>query len=148
MKASDIMTTDPTCCSPNSTAREAARMMLENDCGSLPVCEKDGYDRIIGMVTDRDLAVRILAPGKPPDTPIREAMSLRVVSCRPDDDLDRVERLMAENQVRRLPVVDAQGRCVGMIAQADLARHRKQVGEKDFSEVMERISEPRAHVHA
>jgi CBS domain-containing protein len=148
MKASDIMTTDPTCCSPSTTAQEAARMMLENDCGSLPVCERDGYDRIIGMVTDRDLAVRILAQGKPPQSPIREAMSSRVVSCRPDDDLDRVEQLMAEHQVRRLPVVDTQGRCVGMIAQADLARHRKQVGEKDFSKVVERISEPGMHVHA
>jgi len=145
MKASDIMTPDPACCNPETTARQAARLMEENDCGSLPVCETDGENRLIGMVTDRDLALRVLGRGLPPDAPIKEAMSPQVIACRPEDDLDRVERLMAEHQLRRLPVIDSQSRCIGIIAQADLARHRKQVGEKDFSKVLESISEPVAH---
>jgi CBS-domain-containing membrane protein len=146
-KASDIMTKDPTCCTPQTTAQQAARLMREHDCGSLPVCAGDGgADRIIGMVTDRDLALRILADGRSPETPVREAMSSQVISCRPDEDLDKVERLMAEHQVRRLPVVDSQGRVIGIVAQADLALHRKEVGEADFSKVVESISEPRAHV--
>lgn len=141
-KARDIMTESPAVCTPQTTAREAAQLMEQNDCGSLPVVENRDSMKLIGMVTDRDLALRILGRGQSPDTPIREAMTSNVSSVKADDDLDAVERLMSEQQIRRVPVVDDQGRVIGIIAQADLARELQAVGSKDFSRVVEKISQP------
>lgn len=140
--ARDIMTETPTVCTPESSARDAARAMEENDCGSLPVVEDRNSMKLTGIVTDRDLALRILGRGQNPDTPIREAMSRNVSCVKPEDSLDEVERLMSDHQVRRIPVVDDQSRVLGIIAQADLAREQGAVGTKDFSRVIERISEP------
>jgi CBS domain-containing protein len=140
--ARDIMTENPAVATPETTARDAARMMEENDCGSLPVVETRDSMKLIGIVTDRDLALRILGRGQNPDTRIREAMSRNVASVRPDDSLDEVERLMAGQQVRRIPVVDQNERILGIIAQADLAREQGAVGSKDFGRVLEKISEP------
>lgn len=143
MKARDIMTENPACITPESTSRQAARLMEENDCGSLPVVESEQSKRLAGVVTDRDLALRVLGRGLSPDTPIREVMSGGDMACvRPEDNLDEVEKLMSRRQVRRIPVVDTDNRVIGMIAQADLARERKSVGEKDFGKVIEKISEP------
>jgi CBS domain-containing protein len=138
----DIMTENPVVCTPETTARDAARMMEENDCGSLPVVETRDTMKLTGIVTDRDLALRILGRGQNPDTRIREAMTRNVAAVRRDDNLDEVERLMAEQQVRRIPVVDEDGRILGIIAQADLAREQGAVGSKDFGRVLEKISEP------
>lgn len=138
----DIMTENPAVATPETTARDAARMMEENDCGSLPVVETRDTMKLTGIVTDRDLALRILGRGQNPDTRIREAMTRNVASVRRDDNLDEVERLMAEQQVRRIPVVDEDGRILGIIAQADLAREQGAVGSKDFGRVLEKISEP------
>jgi CBS domain-containing protein len=140
--ARDIMTQSPAVCTPETTAREAATLMEQNDCGSLPVVENRDSMKLVGMVTDRDLTIRILARGQSPDTPIREAMTRNVSSVKADDDLDEVERLMSSQQVRRIPVVDDRDRIVGIIAQADLARELGAVGTKDFSRVVERISQP------
>ncbi len=143
MKASDLMTRKPTTCTPDQTAEKAAQLMLGQDCGLLPVVET-GSDKVIGTVTDRDLAVRVLAKGKGPDTKIRDAMSDDPSWCRPDDDIERVERIMEERQVRRVPVVNDQGSIVGIIAQADLARHRgAEVPDSKISEVVDQISRPR-----
>lgn len=141
-KARDIMMESPAVCTPDTSAREAARMMEENDCGSLPVVENRDSMKLIGMVTDRDLALRILGRGQNPDTPVREAMTRNVSSVRADDDLDAVEHIMSGKQVRRVPVVDDRDRVIGIVAQADLALNRRDVGEKDFSRVVEKISEP------
>jgi CBS domain-containing protein len=140
--ARDIMTENPAVCTPETTARDAARMMEENDCGSLPVVETRDSMKLIGIVTDRDLALRILGRGQDPNTRIREAMTRNVACVKPDDDLNDVERLMAGQQVRRIPVVDQSDRIVGIIAQADLAREQGAVGSKDFGRVLEKISEP------
>lgn len=140
--ARDIMTENPAVCTPESTARDAARMMEENDCGSLPVVETRDSMKLIGIVTDRDLALRILGRGQNPDTRIREAMTRNVACVKPDDSLDEVERLMGGQQVRRIPVVDQNDRIVGIVAQADLAREQGAVGSKDFGRVLEKISEP------
>ena len=143
MKAREIMTQSPACITPESTSRQAARLMEENDCGSLPVVESDQTKRLVGVVTDRDLALRVLGRGLSPDTPVREVMSGGDVACvRADDSLDDVEKLMGTRQVRRIPVVDPDNRVIGLIAQADLARERKAVGDKDFGKVIEKISEP------
>ena len=140
--ARDLMTENPAVCTPETTARDAARLMEENDCGSLPVVETRDSMKLTGIVTDRDLALRILGRGQNPDTRISEAMTRNVAAVRRDDNLDEVERLMGEQQVRRIPVVDENGRILGIIAQADLAREQGVVGSKDFGRVLEKISEP------
>ncbi len=141
--ARDIMTDSPAVSTPDTTAQDAARMMQDNDCGSLPVVESRDSMKLIGIVTDRDLALRVLGRGLGSETKVREALTKNVSSVKQDADLDEVERLMSGQQVRRVPVVDGQGRILGIIAQADLARELGAVGTKDFGRVMEKISEPR-----
>ena len=143
MKASDLMTKNPACITPRTTAQEAASLMEREDVGSLPVVESRDSMRLVGIVTDRDLALRVLGQGKPGSTPIEEAMSSGPLACvHPEDDLDKVEHLMAEHQVRRVPVVGQNDGILGVIAQADLARELHSVGGKDFGKVVQEISEP------
>jgi len=143
MKANELMTKNPSCVTPQTTAQEAASLMEREDVGSLPVVESRESMRLVGIVTDRDLTLRVLARGESGSTPVSNAMSSgNLASIRPDDNLDKVESLMSEHQVRRIPVVDDNKRVVGMIAQADLAREQKAVGRKDFGKVLEEISEP------
>jgi CBS domain-containing protein len=140
--ARDIMTEGPTVCTQDTTAQDAAQMMEQNNCGSLPVVESRDSMKLIGMVTDRDLAIRVLGRGLNPDTKVREAMTRNVSSVKVSDDLDAVEKVMSGQQVRRVPVCDDMGRVAGIIAQADLAREMDSVGRKDFSRVVEKISQP------
>jgi CBS domain-containing protein len=141
MKAREIMTAGPACCTPEDTAQDAARKMVENDCGCLPVVDNMDSKHITGVVTDRDLAARGLAEGKGADTSVREVMSADPSCCTPDADVEEVERIMAERQVRRVPVIDEEDRVVGIIAQADLARSRA-ASDDETGRVVERISEP------
>jgi len=143
MHASDIMTSDPSCCSPNDSLRDVAQMMRDIDCGSVPIVENG---RIIGIVTDRDLVVRALASGRGADTKVRDVITSDPRCCSTDDDVRDVELIMSENQVRRVPVVDADGYCVGIVSQADLALAAldgQQVSEREVAVVVERISTPR-----
>ena len=142
MQVREIMTQQPACCTPDETMQRAAQLMKEHDCGCLPVVEDTRTKRVIGTVTDRDLACRGVAGGKGPDTPVRQVMSKDPTCCRPEDDVREVERVMGEKQVRRVPVVDEQGCCVGMVAQADLALHDDAVSNSEVGRVVERISEP------
>jgi CBS domain-containing protein len=117
----EVMTAGPTTVSPSTPVRAAARMMVEQDVGPLPVVDEDDQ-HLVGIVTDRDLVVRVLAEDRDPDsTTIGEVASREIVTVEPDADLDRALQLMAENQVRRIPVVDSE-RLVGILAQADVAR--------------------------
>lgn len=136
MKAREVMTENPACCTPEDSVQHAAKLMAENDCGCVPVVEDQQSKKLVGTVTDRDLACRCLAEGKSADTPVREAMSPDPSCCGPDDDVKMVERIMADRQVRRVPVIDEQGCCVGMIAQSDLAR------ETGAGRVVKEVSEP------
>ena len=146
MKAKELMTTNPACCTPDATAQQAAQMMEENDCGCIPVVE-DGESRfLVGVITDRDLALRGVARGRSPETPVKELMSTDVSAVQPDDSVDRVEELMADLQVRRVPVIDADGCCVGIIAQADLALEDELASDADVGQVVERISEPHGRI--
>ncbi len=143
MEAHEIMTRDPACCTPDHTVRDAARLMQEHDCGCIPVV--DDAQRLIGVITDRDLACRCLAAGLGPDTSVAEIMSLSPSSCAPDDDVQYVERIMEERQVRRVPVVDRRGACVGMVSQADVVRAAErspQVSDREVARMVERVSAP------
>jgi len=145
MKARDIMTPDPICASVSDSAERAARVMQDKDCGSLPVVDASG--KIVGVITDRDVAVRGVAQGLGPDTAVAKLMTLFPYGCAPDDDVQAVEKIMSERKVRRVPVVDANQRCVGIIAQADLARaatKRASVTEREVAVVVQRISSPGA----
>ena len=143
MKAQEVMTANPACCTPDETAERAAALMEENDCGCIPVVEDQETKRLLGVVTDRDIALRGVGRGLHADTAVRSLMSSDVSCCAPDSDLEEAERIMTERQVRRVPVIDEAGCCVGMIAQADLAREAdRQVSDREVGRVVERISEP------
>jgi CBS domain-containing protein len=119
MKISEVMTRDVKTVRPDHTAKEAATFMLNEDAGSMPV--SDG-DRIVGMVTDRDIAVRGVAQGYGPDTPISQIMTEDVVSAREDDDVEEIATKMSRAQVRRIPVLDSNDRLCGIVSLGDLSR--------------------------
>ncbi len=116
----DTMTSNPRTIETSTPVAEAARLMSSEDVGSVPIVEGE---RLVGMLTDRDIAVRVVAEGKDPQsTTVGEVASRDIVSVDPQQNLDEATRLMAEHQVRRLPVVEEDGRLVGIVAQADVAR--------------------------
>ena len=119
----DLMTTDIEIVSPGHTAREAASFMLNADTGALPVCEGD---RLVGMITDRDIVIRGVAAGLGPETAVAELMSDGIVWARADDEVGAIAQRMSDAQVRRLPVVDSSDRLVGMISLGDLSRESEQ----------------------
>ena len=136
MKVSEVMTSDVQTVSADQTAREAASFMLRAEAGSIPVCEGD---KVIGMITDRDIAVRGVAEGRGPETPVRELMSDGIICARRDDDVQDIARRMSEEQVRRLPVLDEDDRLCGIVSLGDLARESR--GEAAH-EALEGVSQP------
>ena len=118
MRVSEAMTREVRVANPTQSIREVAQIMSEIDAGSMPVGEND---RLVGMITDRDIAIRAVALGKGPDTPVREVMSKEVKYCYDDEDLEHVAENMGELQVRRLPVVNREKRLVGIVALGDIA---------------------------
>jgi CBS domain-containing protein len=119
MRVSEAMTRGVKLCTPGQTIREAARTMAEIDAGAMPVGEND---RLIGMITDRDIAIRAVAQGKGPDTPVREVMSEHIHYCYEDEEIDDVAQNMGDIRVRRLPVVNREKRLVGILSLGDVAR--------------------------
>lgn len=119
MKISQVMTRHVKTVRPNATAREAASFMLSEDAGSMPV--SDG-DRLVGMITDRDIAVRGVARGHGPDTPVSELMTGDIICVRETDDVEEVAGKMSSAQVRRLPVIDANEKLCGIVSLGDLSR--------------------------
>ena len=120
MKISEIMTSDVEVVTPEQPMREAARLMLQVDAGVMPVREGD---RLVGMVTDRDIAVRGVAEGRGPDTPVRDVMSSKPLFCFDDEDVDEVAIQMSEAQVRRFPVLSREEqKLVGIVSLGDLTR--------------------------
>jgi CBS domain-containing protein len=118
---SDVMTSNPRTIGADATVTEAARLMQEADTGVVPIVEGD---RLVGTFTDRDIAVRVVAEQKDPTTTrVGEVASRDLITVDPQQDLDEALQLMAKHQVRRLPVVEEDGRLVGIIAQADVAQH-------------------------
>jgi len=132
----DLMTQNPRAVRPDDTVVDAARMMRDEDVGSLPVVDSD---RLIGMVTDRDVALRVVAEGRDPsEVSVQEIASRNPVTAEAASDLNDALQLMARHQVRRLPVTE-EGRLVGIIAQADVAG---EIGDKQTGRLVEAISEP------
>ncbi len=136
MKVSEAMTRDVRVARPDQTIQDAARLMAEVDTGVLPIGEND---RLIGMITDRDIAVRGVAEGKGPQTSIREVMTEHVHYCFEDEDTDHVTQKMADSQVRRLPVLNRDKRLVGILSLGDLAVMQ---GGRPAGEALSGISEP------
>jgi CBS domain-containing protein len=120
MRVSEAMTRDVRVANPGQTIREVAKIMAQIDAGSMPVGEND---RLIGMITDRDIALRAVAQGKGPDTPVRDVMSKEVKYCFEDEDLEHVAQNMADIRVRRLPVVNRDKRLVGIVSLGDIAQN-------------------------
>lgn len=138
-KARDIMTANPQCVTREDSVSRAAEIMRDSDVGVVPVVEDQGSMRLAGVLTDRDIAVRVVAEGRNNDCRAREVMSSGLATVRPEDDVDRVLDLMKREQVRRIPVVEGD-RLVGIIAQADVAMDLN--NDRKTGDVVEKISEP------
>ena len=141
-KCSEVMTRDPACCVPGDSITRVAQVMKEQDVGSVPVVDATESRKLVGIVTDRDLVVKVLAGGRGiENAAVRDAMTSNPASCRDTEDVERAVKVMADRQVRRMPIVDGEGRLVGIIAQADVATRVNR--DQKTGELVEAISEPK-----
>jgi CBS domain-containing protein len=139
-KCNEVMTRDPVCCLPNDSVAKAAELMKNENIGSIPVIENEQSQKLVGIVTDRDLALKIVATAlDAKSTKVERVMTHKVVTCHADDDLQRALDAMAEHQLRRIPVVDNDNKIVGIIAQADVATRADQ--PEKTAEVVKEISQ-------
>ncbi len=140
MRIKDIMTADPACCAPDTPLPEVARLMVEHDCGEIPVL--DAQRQPMGVITDRDITCRTVAENRNPlELTARDCMSSPVVTVASEASVGDCCKTMEDHQVRRVPVVDEQGSCCGMVAQADVARR---ASAQDAAEVVKEVSRPTA----
>ena len=144
MKISEIMTRNPRTVTPDTSVSDAARVMKEEDVGIVPVVEQVGgaetRGRLVGVITDRDIAIRHVADGRSTDSPVRDVMSGGVCTATPDDSVESVLAMMGREQVRRVPIVDERGSLVGVVSQADLVRKANKASAVEAT--VERISQP------
>jgi len=139
-KCTEVMTKNPVCCLPNDMVVAAAKLMKSGNVGSIPVVENEQTARLVGIVTDRDLAMKIVAEGQDAkSTRVDTVMTHKVVTCHAEDDLQKALDAMAEHQLRRIPVVDNDNRVVGIIAQADVATRMDQ--PEKTAEMVKEISQ-------
>lgn len=139
MLVKDIMTPNPACCTRYASLTDVARMMCDHDCGAIPVVE-DHSRKLIGIISDRDIAVRTLGQGRNPfHLMASDCMTMVVATVRPEDSVEECAKRMQEHKVRRIPVMDDQGNCCGIVAQADLARH---VPRQAVGQVVRELSQP------
>jgi CBS domain-containing protein len=139
MRIKEIMTYDPVCCTPETSLRDVARMMLDCDCGEIPVVDNSTNLRPVGVITDRDIVCRAVALDKNPlQMTAKECMSAPCVAVDPETTIDECCRILEEKQIRRLPVVDEQG-CCGIVSLADIAAHKLR---DQLAEVLEEVSQP------
>jgi CBS domain-containing protein len=150
MLVKEVMTTNPTCCIPSDTAQTAAIIMRDEDTGIVPIVEQKGSRKLVGVVTDRDLCISVLAEGPvtsgaeglgATSVPVERCMTSKVICCSPDDDLDKVFDLMKENQVRRIIVVDPKNVIEGIVSFSDLM-NRGKARASETRETIKGISEP------
>ena len=144
MKISEIMSKNPRSVSPDTPVSEAAQLMKEEDVGLVPVVERVGgaetRGRLIGVVTDRDIAIRAVAEGRAVDSPVSDVMSGGVKTCSPDDSVEDAMEMMGREQVRRIPIVDERGSLVGVVSQADVVRLSGK--DREAEKTVEKISQP------
>lgn len=139
MQVKEIMTQNPACCTPDTNLQEVARLMVENDCGCVPVVENLENKKPMGVITDRDICCRTVAEGKNPlEMTAGDCMTATVVTVTPETSVDDCCRTMEQSQVRRVPVVDAEGCCCGMVAQADIAQ---KTSKQQTAEVVKEVSQ-------
>ena len=138
MKAQDIMTKNPSCVTPETRVQDAARLMKDENVGIIPVVEALGSKKLVGVITDRDIAIRVVADGASASSSVRDVMTSNIRTSSPDDSVQEVMELMGREQVRRIPIVD-RGELVGIIAQADIVR---EADDKRAEKTVEKISEP------
>ena len=142
-KCSDVMTQDPVCCLPTDTVSKAAQLMKTEDVGSIPVIEDEETMKLIGIVTDRDLALQVVAPERDASTTqVEDVMTYEVITCRATDDVQKAVDAMAQHQLRRMPVIDGDHRIVGIISQADVATRVEK--SEEVAEMVKEISQPTA----
>lgn len=123
MRIEKLMSRDVQCCSPDSSLADAAKLMWDYDCGSVPVCTSDGDRQVVGIVTDRDISMCAMFQGKPlGELRVADAMSRGVTTCEVGDESAKVEQTMRERQIRRVPITESSGKLVGIVSLADLAR--------------------------
>ena len=140
MKIREVMTPNPVCCLSTDTAQKVAQVMRDENVGSLPVVADTQSCKLIGMITDRDICCSLVAEGlDPKNTTIEKHISSDLITCRDGENLDKCERAMQEHQIRRIPVVDSDGRCIGIVSQADLALKDK---PEKVSKTVAEISKP------
>jgi CBS domain-containing protein len=140
MQVREVMTPDPACCTADAALPTVARMMIENDCGEIPVVDNKSSKVPIGVVTDRDIVCRTIANGlNPLELTAADCMTKPVVTVTPDMSLEECTQIMEEKRVRRIPVVDERGSCCGIVALADIAL---QTGKRVAGEVIREVSEP------
>jgi CBS domain-containing protein len=138
MNVGEIMTESPACCTPQTGLQEVAKMMVDHDCGCIPVVGDEESMMPVGMITDRDITCRVVAKGMNPlDLTAGDAMTSTVVSVTPDTSVEDCCTLMEESKVRRIAVVDESGRCCGIIAQADIA---VTASPHEVADVVEKVS--------
>lgn len=138
MNVKDVMTADPACCTPETSLQEVAKMMVDHDCGCIPVVDGEKTKMPVGMITDRDITCRVVAKGQNPlDLTAQDAMTTTVVSVTADTSLEDCCNLMEESQIRRIAVVDESGACCGIVAQADVAIN---AGDSKTAEVVQEVS--------
>ena len=147
MKAQEIMSRNPAYVTPETTLTEAARLMKTENVGVIPVVESNSSRKLVGVLTDRDIAIRAVAEGRDgATTSVGHVMSSDVHTCTPDTSVDDVMDAMGKEQVRRIPIVDERGALVGIVAQADVVLHAK--NDKKAEKTVEKISEPGGrHTH-
>jgi CBS domain-containing protein len=137
-----VMTTNPKYCLPGDSATSAARIMKDKNVGIVPVIESEADHKLIGLVTDRDLCLGVIATNVHPDSvQVRQCMTTNIVAVRPDDDVQKAVELMSENQVRRIPVLNEDGLLEGMVATADIM-HRANVSSDETHDALKKVSEP------
>ena len=143
-KCNEVMTKNPVCCLPNDMVAKVAQLMKSKDIGPVPIIENEQTKKLVGIVTDRDLALKIVAEGRDAkSTKAEEVMTRKVVTCRGEDDMQKALDAMSEHQLRRIPVVDNDNRIVGIIAQADVATRVDQPAKT--AEVVKDISQSNAN---
>lgn len=140
-KCSDVMTENPVSASPEDTVMQVAQLMKREDIGPIPIVDNEQSRKLVGIVTDRDLALKVVAEGRDPNTTkVEEVMTRKLVTCRAEDNVETAMNAMAQYQLRRIPVVDPAMKLVGIIAQADVATRVDQ--PQKTAEIVKEISEP------